>query len=192
MSKKPLARAGMRDSSGSYDSRRLSDLRGTAGPDRASSGRDGRASSGPAGERAGAAGPRDELRGCWSGVADRRRYDPDVAPAFRGRRGRWLGRFTFRGPRLPVTLEEAGKAESLGRRHLAADDPDGRSVDRSGVRDRLREPLRADCAAASSGIGTPQAPSGVAQARPGQTESLHQRLYYAVEDAARRRSRVVR
>src|SRR3954463_7068369 len=29
MSKKPLARAGMRDSSGSYDSRRLSDLRGT-------------------------------------------------------------------------------------------------------------------------------------------------------------------
>src|ERR671912_281810 len=61
ISKKPLARAGMRDSSGSYDSRRLSDLRGRAGP--AGSGRDGRASSGPASERPGAAGPRDELRG---------------------------------------------------------------------------------------------------------------------------------
>src|SRR4051795_773545 len=47
-----------------------------------------------------------------------------------------------------------------------------RSMDRAGVRDHLREPFRADCAAASSGIGTPQAPSGVAQARPGQTKSF--------------------
>src|SRR3954449_1935408 len=65
-------------------------------------------------------------------------------------------------------------------------------MDRAGVRDRLREPLRADCAAASSGIGTPQAPSGVAQARPGQTKSLHRHLHCAVEDAARRRCSAVR
>src|SRR3954470_5165944 len=192
MSKKPLARAGMRDSSGSYDSRRLSDLRGTAGPDRSGSGRDGRASSGPACERAGAAGPWDELRGCWSGAADRRRYDPDVAPAFRGRRGRWSGRIQLPGSRLPVDPGAAGDAEGVGRRHLAADDPDGRSVDRTRVRGCLREPFRADCAVASSGIGTPQAPGGVAQARPGQTAGLHRRLRGAVEDAARRRSSVVR
>src|SRR3954469_17065747 len=163
MSKKPLARAGMRDSSGSYDSRRLSDLRGTAGPDRPGSRRDGRASSGPAGERAGAAGPRDELRGCWSGAADRRRHDPDVAPAFRGRRGRWPDRIQLRGSRLPVDPGAAGDAEGLGRRHLA--DPDGRSVDRTRVRGCLREPFRADCAVASSGTGTSQARGGVAQAR---------------------------
>src|SRR3954467_14613271 len=192
MSKKPLARAGMRDSSGSYDSRRLSDLRGTAGPDRASSGRDGRASSGPACERAGAAGPRDELRGCWSGAADRRRYDPDVAPAFRGRRGRWPGRIQLRGSRLPVDPGAAGKAEDLGRRHLAADDPDGRSVDRTRVRGCLREPFRADCAVASSGTGTSQARGDVAQARPGQTKSLHRRLRDAADDAARRRGGAVR
>src|SRR3954470_20996340 len=65
-------------------------------------------------------------------------------------------------------------------------------MDRAGVRDRLREPLRADCAAASSGIGTPQAPGGVAQARPGQTKSLHRHLHCAVEDAARRPSSAVR
>src|SRR3954462_12459860 len=187
MSKKPLARAGMRDSSGSYDSRRLSDLRGTAGPDRAGSGWDSRASSGPACERAGAAGPWDELRGCWSGAADRRRYDPDVAPSFRGRRGRWPGRIQLRGSRLPVDPGVAGNAEDLGRRHLAADDPDGRSVDRTRVRGCLREPFRADCAAASSGTGTSQARGGVAQARPGQTAGLHRRLRDAAEDAARRR-----
>src|SRR3954463_7404132 len=96
----------MRDSSGSYNSRRLSDLRGTAGPDRAGSGRDSRASSGPACERAGAAGPWDELRGCWSGAADRRRYDPDVAPAFRGRRGRWSGRIQLRGRACQLTLKQ--------------------------------------------------------------------------------------
>src|SRR3954447_5924733 len=162
----------MRDSSGSHDSRRLSDLGGTAGPDRSGSGRDGRASSGPAGERAGAAGPRDELRGCWSGAADRRRYDPDVAPAFRGRRGRWPGRIQLRGARPPVDPGAAGNAEGVGRRHLAADDPDGRSVDRTRVRGCLREPFRADCAVASSGTGTSQARGGAAQARPGQTAGL--------------------
>src|SRR3954466_4306275 len=74
--------------------------------DRVGSGRDGRASSGPTGERAGAAGSRDELRGCWSGAADRRRYDPDVAPAFRGRRGRWSGRIQLRGRACQLTLEQ--------------------------------------------------------------------------------------
>src|SRR5918998_3474123 len=192
MSKKPLARAGMRDSSGSYDSRRLSDLRGTAGPDRSGSGRDGRASSGPASERTGAAGPRDELRGCWSGAADRRRYDPDVAPGVRGRRGRCPGRIQLRGSRLPVDPGAAGQAEDLGRRHLAADDPDGRSVDRTRVRGCLREPFRADCAVASSGTGTSQARGGVAQARPGQTAGLHRRLRDAAEDAARGRGGDVR
>src|SRR3954454_21646720 len=73
MAKKPLARRGRKDSSRRHDSWRLSDLRGTL----TELARDGRASSGPAGERAGAAGPRDELRGCWPGAADRRRYDPD-------------------------------------------------------------------------------------------------------------------
>src|SRR3954463_11923541 len=141
MSKKPLARAGMRDSSGSYDSRRLSDLRGTAGPDRAGSGRDSRASSGPACERAGAAGPWDELRGCWSGAADRRRYDPDVAPAFRGRRGRWPGRLQVWGSRLPVDPGAAGDAEGVGRRHLAADDPERGSNTKFGVVSESRSGL---------------------------------------------------
>src|SRR5688500_12197435 len=133
MSKKPLARAGMRDSSGSYDSRRLSDLRGTAGPDRSGSGRDGRASSGPASERTGAAGPRDELRGCWSGAADRRRYDPDVAPAFRGRRGRWVSRVQLRRSGQSAEPGTAGKVEGMGRRNLATDDPRGWIVDRTRV-----------------------------------------------------------
>src|SRR4051812_48777128 len=189
MSKKPLARAGMRDSSGSYDSRRLSDLRGTAGPDRSGSGRDGRASSGPACERAGAAGSRDELRGCWSGAADRRRYDPDVAPAFRGGRGRWPGRLQVRGSRLQLTLEQqvtlkAWVGDTLPRTT--------RSVDRTRVRGCLREPFRADCAGASSGTGTSQARGDVAQARPGQTAGLHRRLRGAAEDAARRRGGDVR
>src|SRR3954454_19233150 len=39
-----------------------------------------------------------------------------------------------------------------------------RSVDRTRVRGCLREPFRADCAVASSGTGTSQAPGGVAQA----------------------------
>src|SRR3954467_10702131 len=111
MAKKPLARRGWKDSSRCHDSQRLSDLRGTAGPDRAGSGRDGRASSGPAGERAGAAGPRDELRGCRPGAADRRRYDPGGAPAVRGRWGRWPGRVQLRGWRLPVDPGAAGNAE---------------------------------------------------------------------------------
>src|SRR4051794_34133107 len=133
MSKKPLARRGRKDSSRRHDSWRLSDLRGTAGPDRSGSGRDGRASSGPAGERAGAAGPRDELRGCRPGAADRRRYDPDVAPAFRGRRGRWPGRLQVWGSRLPVDPGAAGDAEGVGRRHLAADDPERGSNTKFGV-----------------------------------------------------------
>src|SRR3954454_13361028 len=78
LAKKPLARRGRKDSSRRHDSRRLSDLGGTAGPDRAGSGRDGRTSSGPAGERAGGGGPRGEVRGGWPGAADRRRYDPDT------------------------------------------------------------------------------------------------------------------
>src|SRR4051812_8216963 len=41
MSKKPLARRGRKDSSRHHDSRRLSDSGGTAGPDRAGSGRAG-------------------------------------------------------------------------------------------------------------------------------------------------------
>src|SRR4051812_4001630 len=61
-----------------------------------------------------------------------------------------------------------------------------RRVDRIRVRGRLREPFRAGRAAAPSGTGTPQAAGGVAQARPGQTESLHRHLYCAAEDAARR------
>src|SRR4051794_16002571 len=65
-------------------------------------------------------------------------------------------------------------------------------MDRAGVRDHLREPFRADCAAASSGTGTSQARGGVAQARPGQTAGLHRHLRDAAEDAARRRGGDVR
>src|SRR3954463_16046386 len=67
-----------------------------------------------------------------------------------------------------------------------------RSVDRTRVRGCLREPFRADCAGASSGTGAPQARGDVAQARPGQTASLHRRLRDAAEDAARRRGGDVR
>src|SRR3954466_3705156 len=41
------------------------------------------------------------------------------------------GRIQLRGSRLPVDPGAAGNAEDLGRRYLAADDPDGRSVDRT-------------------------------------------------------------
>src|SRR3712207_8240964 len=60
-------------------------------------------------------------------------------------------------------------------------DPRGRSVDRAGVWDRLREPFRADRALASSGTGAPQAPGGLAQARPGQTAGLYRRLRHAAD-----------
>src|SRR5687768_16193523 len=103
-----------------------------------------------------------------------------------------LAGFNYGGRACQLTLEQQATLKAWVGETLTPDDPRGRSMDRAGVRDRLREPLRADCAAASSGIGTPQAPSGVAQARPGQTESLHRHLHCAVEDAARRRSRAVR
>ena len=73
-----------------------------------------------------------------------------------------LAGFTYGGRASQLTLEQQDDAEGVGRRNLAPDDPRGRSVDRAGVRDRLREQLRVDRALASSGTGTPQAPGGVA------------------------------
>src|SRR3954471_24175414 len=103
-----------------------------------------------------------------------------------------LAGFNYGGRACQLTLEQQATLKAWVGETLPRDDPRGRSVDRAGVRGRLREPLRADCAAAPSGTGTSQAPSGVTQARPGQTAGLYRRLRGAVEDAARRRSRVVR
>src|SRR3954469_2927804 len=100
----------MRDSSGSYDSRRLSDLRGTAGPDRSGSGRDGRASSGPACERAGAAGPRDELRGGVLLIDDdtirtwHRLFEEDGVDGLAG--------FNYGGRACQLTLEQQEKLKT--------------------------------------------------------------------------------
>src|SRR3954471_12895608 len=100
-----------------------------------------------------------------------------------------LAGFNYGGRACQLTLEQQAMLKAWVGETLPRTT---RSMDRAGVRDHLREPFRADCAAASSGIGTPQAPSGVAQARPGQTKSLHRHLHCAVEDAARRRSSAVR
>src|ERR687898_425404 len=100
-----------------------------------------------------------------------------------------LAGFNYGGRACQLTLEQQATLKAWVGETLPRTT---RSVDRAGVRDRLREPLRVDRAAASFGIGTPQAPGGVAQARPGQTKSLHRHLHCAVEDAARRRGGDVR
>src|SRR4051794_9506799 len=91
-----------------------------------------------------------------------------------------LAGFNYGGRASPLSLDQQATLKAWVGETLPRTT---RSVDRAGVRGRLREPLRADCAAASSGAGTSQAPSGVTQARPGQTAGLYRRLRGAVEDA---------
>ena len=80
-----------------------------------------------------------------------------------------LAGFNYGGRACQLTLEQQATLKAWVGDTLPRTT---RSVDRTRVRGCLREPFRADCAAASSGTGTPQAAGGVAQARPGQTASL--------------------
>ena len=81
-----------------------------------------------------------------------------------------LAGFNYGGRACQLTLEQQEKLKAWVGDTLPRTT---RSVDRTRVRGRLREPFRADCTIASSGTGAPQAPGGVAQAQPGQTAGLH-------------------
>src|SRR3954465_7157598 len=187
MSKKPLARRGRKDSSRPHDSRRLSD----SGGRRTGLARGGLAEHRLA-RRANALVLLDRGMSCEE-VGRVLLIDDDTIRTWHdlfekdGIDG--LAGFNYGGRASLLSLEQQGTLKGWGCENLPRTTP---SVDRADVRGRLREPLRADRAAASSGAGTPQAPSGVAQARSGQTAGLHRRLRDAAEDAARRRSSVVR
>src|SRR4051812_40342995 len=187
ISKKPLARRGRKDSSRHHDWRRLSDSGGTL----TELARDGLAEHRLA-RRANALVLLDRGMSCED-VGRVLLIDDDTIRTwhrlFEADGVDGLAGFKYRGRACQLTLEQqvtlkAWVGDTLPRTT--------RSVDRTRVRGCLREPFRADCAGASSGTGTSQARGDVAQARPGQTESLHRRLRGAAEDAARRRGGDVR
>ena len=93
-----------------------------ARPDRTGSGRVGRASFGATRERAGAAGPRHELRGDREGVVAGRRHRPHLASSVRRGRDRGPGELWLRGQCMPLERRAAGQAEGLDHRGAAADD----------------------------------------------------------------------
>ena len=173
---KVLASSVAMDSCWGHDWRWIFEHDGTGGADRVGSRRRGRASFGAARQCARAAGSGDELLASRGGTFVRRRYGSHMVPALPGRRDRGAGRVRLRGRQLSSEPRAAGVAEILGRRDAAAHDTPCRGVDRTGVRHRLSEPVRADCAASSFGDGAPQAAIGVAKARRDQAEGLHRGL----------------